>query len=88
MGFPFHPRSLPELFSMVQFPFSSTEWTLIAVKGPGSSPSSLPLSSSPTLSSKGFPGNSLKKKPQTLEGWECDFGKVLPSPLSGCQSRI
>lgn len=58
--FPFHPEELPELFSMVRFPFSAAEWTLIAVKGPGGSLSSLPPLPvlSPTLSSKGLPGNS------------------------------
>lgn len=43
---------------MVRFPFSAAEWTLIAVKGPGSSPSSLPplqLLSHPFFQ-KGFQG--------------------------------
>lgn len=60
VSFPARRRSLPELFSMVHFPFSAAEWTLIAVKGSGSSPSSLPplqLLSQP-FSSKGFPGDS------------------------------
>lgn len=56
--FPFHPEELPELFSMVRFPFSAAEWTLIAVKGPGGSLSSLPPSpcSLPPFLSKGFQG--------------------------------